>query len=114
MAQTPFWGDENAMQDQGFAPDLLAYGDSWFWYPSNDLLIPINGLWNGSMTVLAKGKNGAELREMAGGTPRLWDDFRRTMRGYPSIQCVLLSGGGNDFAGLEHFQALLKLDCSGA
>ena len=114
MAALPFWGNEAVMQAQGLSPDILAYGDSWFWYPNNDLLIPINAIWLGTKTLLAKGKNGAELREMVGGTPRLWNDFRSAMSGYPTIQCVLLSAGGNDFAGLEHFQALLKVDCSAA
>ena len=114
MAALPFWGSENVMQSLGLSPDLLAYGDSWFWYPNNDLLIPINAIWQGTKTLLATGKNGAELREMVGGTPRLWNDFRSAMSGYPTIQCVLLSAGGNDFAGVEHFQSLLRLDCSGA
>lgn len=114
MAALPFWGSENVMQSLGLSPDLLAYGDSWFWYPNNDLLIPINAIWQGTKTLLAKGKNGAELREMVGGTPRLWNDFRSAMSGYPTIQCVLVSAGGNDFAGVEHFQSLLRLDCSGA
>ncbi len=114
MAVLPFWGSESAMQTLGLNPDILAYGDSWFWYPNNNLLIPINAFWQGTLTLLAKGKNGAELRDLVGGTPRLWDDFRATMRGYPTIRCVLLSAGGNDFAGIEHFPTLLRLDCSGA
>lgn len=114
MAVLPFWGNENMMQALGLNPDILAYGDSWFWYPNNDLLIPINSIWQGTKTLLAKGKNGAELREMVGGTPRLWNDFRGAMSGYPTIQCVLLSAGGNDFAGVEHFQSLLRVDCSAA
>lgn len=114
MATLPFWGSEDVMQAQGLAPDVLAYGDSWFWYPSNNLLIPINALWQGTRTLLAKGKNGAELRELVGGTPRLWRDFERAVRGYPTIRCLLLSAGGNDLAGLQHFAALLKTDCTGA
>ena len=114
MAALPFWGSENVMQSLGLSPDILAYGDSWFWYPNNDLLIPINAFWLGTKTLLAKGKAGAEMRELAGGTPRLWNDFRAALGGYPTIQVVLLSGGGNDLAGLEHFQALLRLDCTGA
>jgi hypothetical protein len=114
MAAMPFWGNENVMQAEGLSPDILAYGDSWFWYPNNDLLIPINAIWQGTKTLLAKGKNGAELREMVGGTPRLWKDFNSAMSGYPTIQCVLLSAGGNDFAGTEHFASLLRLDCSAA
>jgi hypothetical protein len=114
MAALPFWGSESVMQSLGLSPDLLAFGDSWFWYPNNDLLIPINSIWLGTKTLLAKGKNGAEMREMVGGTPRLWDDFKSAMSGYPTIQCVLVSGGGNDFAGVQHFQSLLKVDCSSA
>jgi hypothetical protein len=114
MAASPFWGSENVMQSLGLSPDILALGDSWFWYPNNDLMIPINSIWLGTKTCLVKGKNGAEMREMVGGTPRLWSDFQSAMSGYPTIQCVLVSGGGNDFAGVQHFQALLKVDCSAA
>jgi hypothetical protein len=114
MAAQPIWGNEDILQSLGVTPDLLAYGDSWFWYPNNDLLIPINAIWGGTKTLLAKGKNGAELSEMVGGTPALWDDFKSAMSGYPTIRCVLLSAGGNDFAGVQHFQSLLKVDCSAA
>ena len=114
MAQSPFWGSETLMQQQVLSPDVLAYGDSWFWYPANNLMIPINALWNGTRTVLVKGKLGAELSEMVGGTPALWNDFRGDIEGYPTIACLLLSGGGNDFAGMHNFPDLLKLDCSGA
>ena len=114
MAAQPFWGSEDVMLAQGLVPEVLAYGDSWFWYPNNDLLIPINGLWQGTKNLLAKGKNGAELRELVGGTPRLWRDFASALTGYPSIRCLLLSAGGNDLAGMQHFAALLKTDCSGA
>jgi hypothetical protein len=48
-------------------PDLLAIGDSWFWYPFNNLLIPIWGLWAGAKTILAQGKVGAEATELASG-----------------------------------------------
>lgn len=115
MADRPFWGDETVMQNQSLSPDILAYGDSWFWYPNNNLMTPINNLWNGTKTVLVKGDNGVELREMIGGIPRLWNDFRNAMVGYKNtISAVMVSAGGNDFAGIEHFQTLLKVDCSNA
>jgi hypothetical protein len=112
MAFTPYWGDESVMREQNLAPDILAYGDSWFWYPNNNLMTPINNLWHGNKTLLVKGKNGAELRDLVGGTPRLWEDFRFAMSGYKSsIRCLMLSAGGNDFVGIQNLQALLRADC---
>ena len=114
MAQSPFWGSETLMQQQVLSPDVLAYGDSWFWYPANNLMIPINSLWNGTKTVLVKGKAGVEMSEMVGGTPALWKDFCGDIEGYPTIGCLLLSGGGNDFAGMHNFPDLLRVDCTSA
>jgi hypothetical protein len=107
----PYW-DEGFMSGEGAFPHLLALGDSWFWYPFNNLLIPIHGLWAGAKVVLAQGKVGAEAVELASG--KWLKNFRAALRGYPTIQAVLLSAGGNDFAGLDDMSAILKPDCSGA
>lgn len=119
MPQQPFFNDEAAMAYAGLTPNILAYGDSWFNYPNNNLMNPLVNVWHGSKTILVKGANGLELREMAPGTdktiPRYWNDFAAAVKGYKgSLQCVMLSGGGNDFAGLEDFASLLRLDCSQA
>lgn len=93
-------------------PDLLAIGDSWFWYPFNNLLIPIWGLWAGAKTILAQGKVGAEATELAEGN---WlKDFRAALKGYDTVRGVLVSAGGNDFAGMDDMSRILKPDCSAA
>jgi len=93
-------------------PDLLAIGDSWFWYPFNNLLIPIWGLWAGAKTILAQGKVGAEATELASGN---WlKDFRAALKGYDTVRGVLVSAGGNDFAGMDDMSRILKPDCSAA
>ena len=107
----PYW-DEGFMSGEGAFPHLLALGDSWFWYPFNNLLIPIHGLWAGAKVVLAQGKVGAEAVELAAG--KNLKIFRAALRGYPSIQAVLLSAGGNDFAGLDDMSVILKADCGNA
>ena len=107
----PYW-DEGFMSGEGAFPQVLALGDSWFWYPFNNLLIPTHGLWAGAKVVLAQGKAGAEAVELASG--KWLKNFRAALRGYPSIQAVLLSAGGNDFAGLDDMSAILKADCSAA
>jgi len=105
----PYW-DEGFMSGEGAFPHLLALGDSWFWYPFNNLLNPIHGLWAGGKVVLAQGAVGAEAVELAAG--KYLKNFRAALRGYPSIQAVLLSAGGNDFAGLDDMSVILKPDCS--
>lgn len=93
-------------------PDVLALGDSWFWYPFNNLLIPIWGLWAGAKTILAQGVVGAEATELASGQ---WlKDFRAALRGWNTIRAVLISAGGNDFAGMDDMQRILRPDCSQA
>jgi len=99
------WGDNKL-------PDLLAIGDSWFWYPFNNLLIPVWGLWAGAKTILAQGKVGAEATELASGG---WlKDFRAALKGYDTVRGVLISAGGNDFAGMDDMSRILKPDCSAA
>ncbi|MEW6689701.1 MAG: SGNH/GDSL hydrolase family protein [Pseudomonadota bacterium] len=100
------------MIGDGKLPDVLALGDSWFWYPFNNLLIPIWNLWAGGRTILAQGMVGAEATELASGQ---WlKDFRAALRGWSTIRAVLISAGGNDFAGMDDMQRILRPDCSGA
>jgi hypothetical protein len=106
----PYW-DEGFMMGEGKFPEILALGDSWFCYPFNNLLNPIHNLWAGGRVILAQGGIGAEAVELASG--RCFKNFRAALRGYPSIRAVLLSAGGNDFAGLDDMSAILKPDCSG-
>ncbi len=105
MANGPYW-DEGLMLGAGDFPDIVCIGDSWFWYPLNNLLIPIWGLWAGNKTVFAQGKVGAEAEELAKG--KYLSNFRRILKGYPGIKAVLISAGGNDFAGDDDLSKILN------
>lgn len=111
MANGPYW-DEGFMQGAGEFPGILALGDSWFTYPFNNLLNPIFGLWAVARVILCQGKAGAEAIELASG--KYLKNFRAALKGYPSIGAVLLSAGGNDFAGLDDMSVILKPDCGNA
>lgn len=105
MANGPYW-DEGLMLGAGDFPDIVALGDSWFWYPLNNLLIPIWGLWAGGKVVFAQGKVGAEAEELAKG--KYLTNFRRILKGYPGVKAVLISAGGNDFAGDDDMSRILN------
>jgi hypothetical protein len=106
----PFW-DERLMIEQSYAPDVLAVGDSWFWYPVNNLLNPLFNVLGGSECILAYGDNGAEAIDYVtyyrGRIAGALKEWRKT------IKAVLISGGGNDFAGLDDMFRIIKPDCKG-
>lgn len=111
MASHPYW-DENEMTNRNESPDILALGDSWFWYPFNNLLNPIFNIWNGNRVIFAIGDNGANLRDYLTRS-RYRDNFLSSLETYKrKIRLVLLSGGGNDIAG-DDFKQLLKAQCAG-
>lgn len=111
MAERPYW-DERDMLANYERPEILAIGDSWFWYPFNNLLNPIFNIWNGKV-ILALGDNGAEAVEYVGA--RFQTLITEALEAYAdSIRLVLVSGGGNDIAGEDDFDLILKEDCSGA
>ncbi|QKQ27811.1 hypothetical protein [Candidatus Reidiella endopervernicosa] len=45
MAEYPYWNEDELIASDDH-PTLLAIGDSWCWYPINNLLNPINNLLN--------------------------------------------------------------------
>ena len=107
----PYW-DEQEMLMNSDRPEILAIGDSWFWYPFNNLLNPIFNIWNNKV-ILAIGKNGALLSDFVDGQFR--QQIVESLREYSgTIRMVILSGGGNHFAGLADFDLILKDNCSGA
>jgi hypothetical protein len=107
----PYW-NEAVMQYNNEVPDILAIGDSWFWYPANNLLNPINNFWNGNKTILALGNNGAKAVEYTGKYKR---SIRDAVRGYKTkVRAVLISGGGNDFAGQEDMDKIIRIGCADA
>lgn len=101
-----------------FAPSIVALGDSWFWYPLNNLSNPLQKILNRSMPqpILVLGANGAEAEEYVGPTyRRQLERVLDPVRGYGrTVRAVFLSGGGNDVAGTDDLPQLLKADCSGA
>lgn len=104
----PVYTDEGRMQHDGFAtPDILGIGDSWFWYPANNLLMPIAKLWNMPKVLLTHGGDGANVVDLAAGGKLT--AYRRVLRGSNNLKAVLVSGGGNDFAGrADMFRILVK------
>lgn len=105
-----YWGVHSALDD-GVNPTILMVGDSWFWYPKHNLAAAI-AEQKTDETLVAVGFCGAEAREWA-------DRYRREIdfgfKMYASgVDALMLSGGGNDIVGTEHFSKLLLPDCSGA
>ena len=109
MLSRPYW-DERLMLEEANVPNILAIGDSWFWYPLNNLLNPIFNLFNGSRCVLAIGNNGAEVVEYVGSKYR--SRIQSSLDAWKSsIEMVIVSGGGNDFAGLDDMFRIIRPAC---
>lgn len=117
MINGPVW-DEEVLEQESVFPTVLAIGDSWFWYPVNNLANPLYRILNRNKEniMLVRGHNGAESIEYQSGPIRNqieWDLQKR--RGYGKyLKAVFLSGGGNDFAGKDDLVKVLLDDCSGA
>ncbi len=112
MASGPYW-NEDVMIANSEMPHILAVGDSWFWYPLNNLLNPVFNLWNGHYVILALGGNGYNAGDLV--KPPVRQQFADCLDDYSrSIKVILISGGGNDIAGMEDFLAIIKPDCSAA
>lgn len=115
MAAKVYWGLEawQADKDNPAEPGLLLLGDSWFWYPFNDLANEIGAQLNDIDCLLVIGRNGAEAQQWSQG--RLSNDIDRAF-GYfgASVKGLLLSGGGDDIAGVDNLDAILAADCSKA
>lgn len=105
-----YWGAHGAIA-AGAAPIVLMLGDSWFWYPADNLAIEVQaGFPNNDFVVI--GKNGAEAADW---TTKLRKDVDFAFKIYGgSVQALMLSGGGNDIAGTADFLRILADDCSKA
>ncbi len=110
-----YW-DWNSMQADGHFPSILAIGDSWFWYPfpGGSLLNPLGPLFaRREHFVLALGNNGAEVFDYVYG--KYSKAVKSSLRLHGGgLSAVLISGGGNDFAGFNDLRPLLRDDCSDA
>lgn len=105
-----YWGAHGAAA-AGANPSILFLGDSWLWYPAGNLPQAIGSAFQGSDFVVA-GRNGAEAAEWA---TRYRKEIDFTFRLYASgAQALVLSGGGNDIAGMADFLKILAPDCSKA
>ena len=105
-----YWGVQGALAASANA-SVLMIGDSWFWYPLDNLAREMaDALPN--QTVVVVGHNGAEAAQWSD-KYRKAIDFGFKMYG-PGVQALMLSGGGNDIAGMSDFLRIIKDDCSGA
>jgi hypothetical protein len=110
-----YW-DSRVMEADGVFPSILAVGDSWFWYP-----LPGGSLINqlGQLLmlkehyILAIGNNGAEAFDYVYG--KYSRSIRTALKLHgSSLSAVFISGGGNDFAGVNDLRPMLNADCSAA
>ncbi|BDT67862.1 hypothetical protein os1_20400 [Comamonadaceae bacterium OS-1] len=109
-----FYWDATIMQNQGAFPTMMAIGDSWFWYlfPGGSLINYIGPMVETkSHVILVKGMNGAEAFDYVDG--KYAKSINQALKLYGSgLSAVLISGGGNDFAGFNDMRPLLKDKCS--
>lgn len=105
-----YWGVHSAVIDNA-EPSILMVGDSWFWYPMHNLAAAIAEKMT-DQTLVAIGFAGAEAAEWSG---RFRKDIDFGFKMYAAdVSALMLSGGGNDIAGMRDFLRLLRDDCSGA
>jgi hypothetical protein len=105
-----YWGVHSALAANA-SPTIMLIGDSWFWYPFDNLASEIAGtLTNETLVVI--GYSGAEAVQWSD-KYRKDIDFGFKMYG-KSVKALMLSGGGNDIAGMSDFLRLLQDDCSRA
>lgn len=105
-----YWGVHGALAASA-NPSILMIGDSWFWYPLDNLAGEIGSALP-TQTLVVVGYNGADAAQWSD-KYRKDVDFGFKMYGN-SVQALMLSGGGNDIAGMSDFLRLLKDDCSKA
>lgn len=111
MAQFKIYGPGDAFEEGKF-PAFLAIGDSWFWYPKNNLvwsLLQHNSLKDDFRCAKVLGQNGAELSEYLDGPSASQLEVELSKTNIGLYSAVLISGGGND--AVAYSLALLK-DCS--
>jgi hypothetical protein len=105
--------------NQNEYPTILAIGDSWFWYPRNNLLEALAKhakLKSGYEHMVCLGKNGATMSDyvdLPGRPGRFGRRLRELLQQDPMqyIAVFALSGAGNDAV---DYSLGLDADCSGA
>jgi hypothetical protein len=93
---------------------ILAIGDSWFWYPKNNILeavIEHPALKDDYRNFQMLGYNGAPINQYVG-AGKYAAAFQNELKPSSSqfYSAVLISGGGNDAI---DYKLALKVDCSG-
>jgi hypothetical protein len=93
---------------------ILAIGDSWFWYPKNNILQALlehPALKDDYRNIQMLGYNGAAINQYVG-SGKYATAFQNELRPLSSqyYSAVLISGGGNDAV---DYKLGLKADCSG-
>jgi hypothetical protein len=106
---TIYWGAHGAT-GKG-SPSVIFIGDSWLWYPIGNLPMSIGQSFPNSMFVVA-GRNGSEAADWAV-KQRKEIDFTFKMFA-DGAQALVLSGGGNDIAGMADLLRILADNCSKA
>jgi hypothetical protein len=111
--QNVYW-DVGLMKNDGHQPSILAIGDSWFWYPfpGGSLLNHLGPIVaTREHVIVAYGYNGAEAFDYVHG--KYEKQIRTALKLYGDrLSAVFISGGGNDFAGLNDLRPMLLEDCS--
>jgi hypothetical protein len=110
MSTNVFWGLHGALA-QSANPAVMMIGDSWFWYPFDNLATELGGLFPQEQ-FLVVGNNGSEAAEWA---TKYRKDIDYAFKFYgKSVRALMLSGGGNDVAGMKDFLRIVKDVCKGA
>ena len=110
-----YWSKQ-ALDEDTTTADILAIGDSWFWYPfpGGSLITHVGRLVAPQgHNILVEGNHGAEAYDYVKGKYKR--QVREMLRLFGSTASALfISGGGNDFAGFNDLRPLLNDDCTGA
>ena len=107
--QNVHWGVHGAVAG-GVNASVLLIGDSWFWYPVDNLVVEIGAKFPQNHFVVV-GKNGAEASQWS---EKYRKDIDFGFKKYgDGVQALMLSGGGNDVAGMADFLRILQDDCGG-
>ena len=112
MAGQVYWGLNTYRSNPEIIgdPTILLLGDSWFWYPANNLASELAAQLDGEHRLLVLGRNGAEAQEWSTKYKKELDLALNWYGG--NAQALLLSGGGNDIAGSEDFGPIIEDNCS--
>jgi len=110
----PLFWDYEQMIAEGYGPDILAEGDSWFsyWLPKGGNMLNAldRKLTPRNLGILSLAATGDEARDMLSGASRLeLIEYLSAFR--LKIRAILFSGGGNDIASTRMIE-VLKPDCS--